>query len=344
MTHSFINQFLVSSFVNNDVNFGSLLINPECSHNCVFCCYKSTNVDLTKHDEFVLLEQVNHLKNQNLDYVDVSGSEPLKYSKILPFLKWIRPQFKRIHLLDPGLSFSDREFVLKFFDTGVDQAIIPIYGSNSESHNSVVRNNSSFDELIKGLSNLIELKPDSFRIMLTTVIVRQNADDIVALFKYCYSNFNLHIQKLAIPHILESAPGIDIDSFVVLFDKIRSVILELNEIIELPLTLHYIPPCIFTEDELSTFRMIQFFNVFYLYKLSDSTEFDSTKVLVKNYRTQKVHDGCSSCHLFNEKICAGLLTQHADLNKKIEYHPISEKFYHQNKNKFVFIKCNTDEQ
>jgi MoaA/NifB/PqqE/SkfB family radical SAM enzyme len=160
-----------------EVRFGSILINPKCSNNCVFC--KPSNSiasgDLTKEQEKILFGDTLQFINEGIENIDISGSEPLNYSKIIEYLLWIRPRFKRIIVLDPGNRLSDPNFASRFAAANIDKIILPIYGSDASHHDKIVGNPGAFEKLIRGILNLQQLKKGP-RIELTSLILKQNLD------------------------------------------------------------------------------------------------------------------------------------------------------------------------
>jgi hypothetical protein len=99
-----------------------LIHDIACSNNCAFCRAGSKDLpaDLERAAQGKLHHDTLGVLGQGLRNLNVSGNEPLAYSKIVAYLDWIPPRFDRITLLDPGNRLEDESLARAVAATGVD--------------------------------------------------------------------------------------------------------------------------------------------------------------------------------------------------------------------------------
>ncbi|MDK2908050.1 MAG: hypothetical protein PWQ87_508 [Candidatus Woesearchaeota archaeon] len=320
-------------------NFGSILITPGCSNNCVFCKIKAypDKKDLTKEDEKQLLIDSMFFIKKGYKTIDISGSEPLRYSKIIPYFKWITQFFKEVNLLDPCNRLVDEEFCKEVLSCGISRILLPIYGSKPEIHNACVGNPEAFDNITKALSNIKKYNKN-VKIEITTMILKQNYFDIAELARFI-DKAGFHLDKITIPHCHADNKAINYDEFVADFDKVRNALLSVDKELS-NIFLDHIPACILKPEEIQNMQY-SFFNEYYLYKLSEKNkETPKVEEIVKDYRGQHQTKYCKECYLFKEGICGGIYKGHYERNLNYHFHPFTKEGYLKNKEKIVFLKVN----
>ncbi len=334
----------------NEENFGTVIINVKCSNNCVFCRINDDErrflpLDLDKKGEVKLLRDTINILKMGIRNIDISGSEPLRYSKIVEYVKWIRPKFKRIVILDPGRRLKDYDFAEKIVSAGVDILIIPIYGSEAKYHDTVVDRKGAFDELDKAIMNLVRLKNEgyNFRFELTTMIVQQNYENIPDLYKFTIRKYGKVLDKVSIPFYEEGSISVGYETFAPSFEMVRESLLKMNEYAleeKKPTSLHYIPPCIFTREELLEMKYFNFFNVSYFYIFPKNEDYKPSNEISRKYRTQFYHKLCDKCVLKKKGLCSGVLNHYYQYNLNFNYHPIGEELYERIKDRLVYRVVN----
>jgi len=315
--------------------FGSILIHLRCSNKCVFCDFRLSDSpdDLTQEQEIQLFKDTAYFYENNFTAIDVSGSEPLRYSKIIPYLHRICSMFKRVIILDPGNSLHNEQFTKDIVKTGFYNIVIPIYGSTPKVHDSCVCNPGAHGKVIKGLRNLIKYKLPDQHFELTSVFLKQNINDIPKLARFIQNEYGINSLKINAPTASEEVEGIGgkkFSDFNVPFGQIRKAIIKLADIKGMGYDFHYTPLCIFSDKELLMLmkrRGVTFFNMFYTYNLSDTKANQNTCKYVERYRAQVFHDKCDQCYLKKAEICLGVRRMHYTANKNYNYNPISKKIY-----------------
>jgi len=317
-----------------DYVFGSILINKiKCSNNCVFCKAGSLDYpdDLSEESVAQLEHDTKYFFEKGIKTVDVSGSEPLKYSGIIPYLRRIRSLFDTIIVLDPGLKLANENFAKAFIRTGFDRIVLPIYGSAPAVHDACVQNKRAFKKLVAGIRNLQKFKKDHQQIEITTIILKQNKHNIVDLAMFLRDELGFSGIVVNAPMATEEGVGSFFDEFSVSFASIRDVILGLSKIEGMSFDFKYIPLCIFSEEELRWFnrhgRRMTFFNVFYTYNLPDGKKYEDHAKYVKRYREQVHFPTCDKCYLKKNNICSGILRLHYTKNARYRFHAITKETY-----------------
>ncbi len=335
-----------------EYNFGTVTLWPRCDNKCVFCGMHDENGRLaypegvTKKMEVQLLKDTIDLIKKGVKNIDISGSEPLKYDKLPEYIKWIRPKFELIHLLDPGVRFKDFEFAKRVISAGVDKVIIPIYGSNAKYHDACVGRKGAFNELYQGLKNLKKLQEEyDFDLILTTMIMQQNKENISDLYKFTIDEFDIALDKISIPFYLTGQTPINYSEFVVNFEELRRIILKLNETankVKRFTCLHYIPPCLFTKDELKNMKYLTFFNVQYFYIFPERRWYKISDGQSREYRRQVYSKYCSNCELKKKRICSGIVMHYFEDNSNFKYNAIDKETYEAIKDKLEFRIINKE--
>ncbi len=337
--------------MSKDYEFGTVTLWPRCDNKCIFCSMRFDTVrkqhddKITKKMEVQLLKDTVDLLKKGVKNLDISGSEPLKYDKLPQYIKWVRPMFQLINLLDPGVRLKDYNFAKAVITAGINKIIIPIYGSRPEYHDTVVGRKGAFNELYQGLKNLMKLKKEGYKfdLVLTTMITKQNKDNIPDLYKFTIDEFNTSLDKVSIPFYLKGKEPVNYHDFAVSFEEIRKVVLKLNEatLEKKKLTsLHYIPPCLFTKEELSNMPYLTFFNVQYFYIFPERKSYKESDRDSREYRKEVETPACQKCELRKKGLCDGIILHYFEDNKNFPYHPIDKETYEKIRDQIVFERIN----
>ncbi|MBN2881539.1 radical SAM protein [Candidatus Woesearchaeota archaeon] len=308
--------------------FGILRINLDCSNNCIFCQIKKKHeiMDI-KDNEISLLKEIRYYHNKGTVSVDVTGHSPLEYPKIIGLLKYVKSKFKKATLLDPGNKLANKEFCKKIIETGIDELVLPIYGSKEKYHNDCTGNVNAFLDINKALTNLLEIKQEinsqTPQIKLTTLILRQNIDNIPELIKYTQEKYGLGIYKITIPFRYEKDKYTNIDDYSITPTEIVETIKKVNKITKNIITCFWLPPCLFTEEELLELNNIEFLNFQVEYDVAKIKENDNYEKIAKSYLKLKQFEKCNECILYITKKCQGGI-QHLDCTN-VNINPIKNK-------------------
>ena len=158
-----------------------IVIGAGCVNRCPFCDfpqdYRPSGISLKKEEVRILKDLVSFRKKGYLD-LDISGSDPIEYSKIIPLVKYIRKLgFVNVRLSTHGRRLADKTFAGELIKAGVNIFRIPIYGSNAKIHDSITQAEGSFNETMEGIRNIRDISP-LIRIDLNTLVMQQNKEDL----------------------------------------------------------------------------------------------------------------------------------------------------------------------
>lgn len=232
-------------------NFVVITVTPGCSNKCIFClnAYKKplSPIDFRKSEINMHRKMISYRK-MGYENLDISGSDPLDYNKLIPMIKYIKKiGFKRILLCTHGrISPNKNKIISELITAGVTGFRIPLYGSNSKIHESITRAKGSFMETINGI-NMIK-KIGGVKLFLLTVIVRQNKEDILNITKLALG-FKPNGYGIDVAHIY---PGVPDHSFCVPYKDLEKYLMKIvdykknNNIIDI--TINDVPYCVLGFD------------------------------------------------------------------------------------------------
>lgn len=164
----------------------SVVLRPYCSNNCIFCRPLGENslmpeAELRKMEED-LYEAIEEFCKKGYTYIEVSGGDPLEYSKIAQLVKVLREKgFKTIRISTNGVKLSDTKFVDELLEYGIGIFRIPLYGSQAKIHDSITRAKGSFYKTVRGIKN-VKKKSKNTEILLTSLLLKQNAHNLIPIF------------------------------------------------------------------------------------------------------------------------------------------------------------------
>jgi His-Xaa-Ser system radical SAM maturase HxsC len=168
----------------------AVVFTMQCNSNCVMCpCSENSrrNGQLCSADELITI--IKYMPD-DVAHLTLTGGEPtLLKDDFFEFLTYVQNNRSGTHfqLLTNGRAFSDYKFTERFISCLPDSIDvgIPIYGYNSETHDSITRAEGSFKEAIIGIHNLLHYHIDvEVRVVLTKMNI-EHLDKIAAyIVKY----------------------------------------------------------------------------------------------------------------------------------------------------------------
>lgn len=165
---------------------GGIVIGAGCVNRCSFCDflpnYRPLGINLKKEEVRILKDLLSFRKKGYSD-LDISGSDPIEYTKIVPLVRYIRKLgFVNIRLSTHGRRLADKNFAREIIKAGVNIFRIPVYGSNAKIHDSITQAEGSFDEAINGIKSIKNMKKQ-VGLNIITAIVNKNKEDALNILK-----------------------------------------------------------------------------------------------------------------------------------------------------------------
>jgi His-Xaa-Ser system radical SAM maturase HxsC len=166
----------------------SVLLTERCDHYCLMCSQppKNVNDDQLLDDAFELIR----LLPRTTTDIGFTGGEPTLYGdslmRLLTLCRNLLP-FAAVHILSNGRRFVSKDFAASYaaVENPNQMVGIPIYGAEPALHDYVVQARGAFDETVRGIVNLGELRQ---RIELRVVLHKQTAPHLADIADFIARN------------------------------------------------------------------------------------------------------------------------------------------------------------
>jgi len=230
----------------NILGRGGIFIGPHCSNRCAFCISGVGGVqkksELKKQERTIWKDLISYKKKGYTD-IEISGSDPLEYDKIIPLLRYIKKLgFNNILLNTHGKNLCDKNFANDVINAGVNVFRIPLYGSNAAIHDSVTRVKGSFKKTVKGIRNIKKINP-KVELILHTLVLQENKENIFNIFQLAEKlqrlSFNIGVLYIAKGNYFSYVPYKELAPYL---EKITKYVFKYNDY---NIEFYDIPHCVF---------------------------------------------------------------------------------------------------
>lgn len=190
----------------------TILLTEQCDHYCLMCSQPPKNVD----DSWLLKEAFDliDLIPLETERIGFSGGEPTLYGdKFIKLLHHTRRTLPGtgVDILSNGRAFKDREFAREYASVAHPNMLIgiPIYSDDPVRHDYVVQSKGAFDETVRGIVNLKELKQ---KVEIRVVIHKQTIERLVKTCEFIARNllFVDHVALMGLEITGFTRPNLDI--------------------------------------------------------------------------------------------------------------------------------------
>ena len=166
----------------------SVLLTERCNHYCLMCSQppKQGNDDWLLDNAFELIRLLPRTTRE----INFTGGEPTLYGeelvRLLRVCRNLLP-FAAVHILSNGRRFVDWDFASSYatIDNPNMMVGIPLYGAEPALHDYVVQAHGAFDETVRGILNLGQLRQ---RIEIRVVVHKQTAPHLVEIADFIARN------------------------------------------------------------------------------------------------------------------------------------------------------------
>ncbi|MDI6777691.1 MAG: radical SAM protein [Patescibacteria group bacterium] len=144
----------------------------ECNNSCQFCI-NSNKHELDSKSTKRIIGEMTVARKQGNTYLELIGGEPTIRPDIIDLISFARNlKFKNIVMATNGRMFAYKDFADRMIRAGLTDLIFSIHGHTAELHDSLTQARGSFDQLMRGISNVRSagLK----ELGTNTTIVKQN--------------------------------------------------------------------------------------------------------------------------------------------------------------------------
>ena len=287
-----------------------LYISYKCNCNCFFCASDKTNV--ANSDNEVTMDEAKQfiINSPQKDVLVISGGEPTIHKNFLEIVSFAKKYFKQVSLMTNCLKFSDKEFLRKSIDAGIDRISIPFYSPFKFDLNNMLGNTTAYKRVIQGFTNVNELlSTNDFEVRVKLLLAKFTYKNNPSSIDFIASRFQ-NIKKISLYgfHIGRKALK-RADECIVSYAESRPfndmVIHKLHNY-GYDYQVSDIPLCAFSEgvrNHLIKSNRLAFPDETYIKRPDKKTKIVSSNVFVPNE--------CNICKLFH--LCPKLLQKNASL-------------------------------
>lgn len=266
-----------------------ILIPAGCSNDCIFCSDSKEPMN-KKQLEANLLKDTKFWKKKNVKEIIISGADPTEYKKLPEYLNWASKFFEKIHIYGNCLKFSNIHHINKISDLSSKINFrIGLYGSFDILHDSITKNNGSFNKLIKSIENI---KNQNFNLTISTLFLKQNQGDMDKIIKL----INKYTKNISIGLPLPLSQK----NYKYYKPNLESIKIKLNHFFNSKLflkfsstTIEYVPPCLFNDVKAN---------------FSNKTPIEKTNNYESNFPSLKKIKKCETC--VHKNNCDGIFEQY----------------------------------
>lgn len=179
-------QGIIYCLYNSLSGDNALLFTMQCNSNCIMCpCSENSRRHGQHRSAEELITVIKYLP-ADVAHLTLTGGEPtLLQDDFFQFLTYVQQHRSDIHyqLLTNGRAFGDYRFTERFVSCLPDDIDIgiPIYGYDSQTHDSITRAPGSFKEAIIGIHNLLHYH---INIEVRIVLTKMNVDFLDKIAAY----------------------------------------------------------------------------------------------------------------------------------------------------------------
>ncbi len=159
-------------------------LTPFCNFSCLMCYVRLNTEQAKKQGELLTKEQIlevaREAKEMGTLYLTLTGGEPFARPDFWDIYKELNQMGFLISILSNG-SLIDKVAMEKFSEYGMPYSVkITLYGASDATYKKVCNTEKGFTKV----QNAVKLlKNEGVPIYLTSTIVKENADDLVEMYK-----------------------------------------------------------------------------------------------------------------------------------------------------------------
>ncbi|MCB9729774.1 MAG: radical SAM protein [Deltaproteobacteria bacterium] len=165
----------------------NLAIPAPCGQTCNFCSVREEIYPVLDRDSALVRsfrEDIVRAARRGTRVLRINGIEPLNAPYLFELLELARDEgIGEFHLLSTCRPLADRDFAARYVAAMPARyhIYVPLYGSTAEIHDAVSGTEGSFDDVMRAIANLRELMGEGGVLIISTILVRQNHHDAVAM-------------------------------------------------------------------------------------------------------------------------------------------------------------------
>ena len=300
-----------------------ILLGWVCNQNCIFCSvgHKLKNDRKVKSFEEVK-KDIDWAKEREANEISFSGGEPSIISYLLDAIEYAKKlDFKLIQVQSNGRMLSYKEFARKIVDAGVNSFLISIHGHTSQTQDFLTCVKGGFDQSVKGLEILKEMrkKGDIIDLRTSTVATKFNYRVLPEITKFLLQ-FNLDYVHIS-PAIIDGHAYTNRETVVAKMSEIAPYAKKACDLVMeagIQPALYSFPFCLMQGyekyiAELGTLDTIL--------KMPSAEEKDITVSIQEHRHDDRVKtESCKNCKYYN--VCLGIWVRYVKAFGFDEFKPV----------------------
>jgi len=170
----------------------------RCNNKCTMC---SNPADFQRKDvsEKYSFENIVERTQRNADSwrksrenINLTGGEPTIHPRFLELCYWFRKNFpyNRLVLATNGRMFSYSWFAKNFLQINNIVIETAILGPTSKLHDAITRVNGSFEQTLKGISNILKYRGRAQETELRVILIKQNYKLLGKILSLIFNKFS----------------------------------------------------------------------------------------------------------------------------------------------------------
>lgn len=298
-----------------DINVGRV-----CNNNCRFCMTQDPDVVPRFADFDDLKRDVIYAAKRGYENVTFLGGEPTIYPRIMELVSLARRNgFETIHIVSNGRRFSDKVFLERLLENGVNRVSVSIHSHIEEVEDYLTGSNGGFIEKVRGLRNLAQYSEMVYINIVANKLNMDSLDESLAFFKEMgFENFRINSMMCHSGNSRINSREL-VPSFVDMVPVIERVVARYPK-----LSIGDFPPCVFNSPQSVMPRIGEYLrdkdtsNIFY--EMTDQKHKDIFQWKERRKNNLKGYaKRCEECSLYSE--CEGVWNQYLEIFGEEEFVP-----------------------
>ncbi len=174
-----------------------LVLTGSCNNNCMFC-YQDRDLFIENEKAKSLILEA---KEKGETHVNFFGGEPTIHPNFFELIKYVKDQDLDFSLNSNLRLLSYKEVAKKIMDFNPVSIQTSLHGHKSEIHDKLTRTKGSFEQTVQGIRNLLELVYNPDKIIVNTVITKQNMKYLEDIADFVMNDLKLPRTKFSFMEI-----------------------------------------------------------------------------------------------------------------------------------------------